>query len=315
MKSVLITAMFFVCSLGFAAEPVNKPAVSVSLALNWKPEPEFGGFYEAAFSGTYLKHGINIDIQEGGSGTPTVQMLANGKVDFAIVSADEIIISQDRNPKNKVVALFAVYQTAPYIIMSHAESDFKTVKDVFANETTLAVQAGLPYYQYLVKKFGKPKANVVPYVGGVASFLNDKKFSQQGFITTEPLAAEKGGAKVKNFLIADEGFNPYVVVVAAREEMVKKNPELVSKMIEATRAGWENYLKDPTRANKGMAKMNRALDFETFQKAAQIQKPLIEVKGQVLGSMTAERWETLVKQMKELKQIKSTPAAKDLFRP
>ena len=314
MKSLLIAALLF-SSFSFAAETADKPAVNVSLALNWKAEPEFGGFYEAAFSGTYLKHRINIDIQEGGSGTPTVQMLANGKVDFAIVSADEIVISQDRNPKNKVVALFAVYQTAPYILMTHAENNFQSAKDVFAAEGTLAVQAGLPYYQYLAKKYGKPKANVVPYLGGVSNFLNDKKFSQQGFITTEPLAAEKGGAKVKSFLIADEGFNPYVVVLAAREETLKKKPELVKSMIEATREGWQAYLQNPAKTNHSMAKLNRALDLETFSKAAMIQKPLIETKGQALGSMTAERWETLVKQMKDLKQIKSTPAAKDLFRP
>jgi NitT/TauT family transport system substrate-binding protein len=315
MKSLLVAALLFTGSLSYAADTVSKPAANASLALNWKAEPEFGGFYEAAFSGTYLKHGINIDIQEGGSGTPTVQMLANSKVDFAIVSADEIVISQDRNPKNKVVALFAVYQTAPYIIMTHAERDFKSAKDVFTNDGALAVQAGLPYYQYLVQKFGKPKATVVPYLGGVSNFLNDKKFSQQGFITTEPLAAEKGGAKVKSFLIADEGFNPYVVVLAAREETLKKKPELVKSMIDATREGWQAYLQTPARTNHSMAKLNRALDLETFSKAAMIQKPLIEVQGQVLGSMTTERWETLVKQMKDLKQIKSTPAAKDLFRP
>ncbi|QDK45499.1 hypothetical protein DOM22_10230 [Bdellovibrio sp. ZAP7] len=315
MKTLLLTSLFFWGAISFAAEKKETAAAEVTLALNWKPEPEFGGFYEAATQRIYMKHGISISIQEGGSGTPTVQMLANGKVDFAIVSADEIVISQDRNPKNKVVGLFAVYQTAPYIIMTHAENDFKSLKDVYGSEGTLAVQAGLPYHQYLVQKFGKPKATVVPYLGGVSNFLSDKKFSQQGFITTEPLAAEKGGAKVKSFLVSDEGFNPYVVVLAAREETIKKNPELVKKMVEATREGWVGYLKDPAKTNQVMAKMNKALDLETFNKAAQIQQPLIEVKGQVLGAMTTERWETLVKQMKELKQIKSTPAAKDLFRP
>jgi NitT/TauT family transport system substrate-binding protein len=315
MKTLLMTALIFWGACASATESKSTPATAVTLALNWKPEPEFGGFYEAAIHGNYLKHGISISIQEGGSGTPTVQMLANGKVDFAIVSADEIVISQDRNPKNKVVALFAVYQTAPYIIMTHAENDFKSLKDVYGSEGTLAVQAGLPYHQYLVQKFGKPKANVVPYLGGVSNFLSDKKFSQQGFITTEPLAAEKDGAKVKSFLVSDEGFNPYVVVLAAREETLKKNPELVKNMIEATREGWTSYLKDPVKTNQHMAKMNKALDLATFNKAADIQKPLIEAKGQSLGAMTTERWETLVKQMKDLKQIKSSPAAKDLFKP
>ncbi|WP_413556990.1 ABC transporter substrate-binding protein [Bdellovibrio sp. HCB209] len=315
MKSLLLSIILLCGTLSLAAEKTSTAATAVTLALNWKAEPEFGGFYAAAIDGDYLKNGISINIQEGGSGTPTVQMLANGKVDFAIVSADEIVLSQDRNSKNKVVALFAVYQTAPYVIMSHAENGFQNLKDVFAGEGTLAVQAGLPYYQFLAQKLGKPKANVVPYMGGVANFLNDKKFSQQGFIAIEPLVAEKSGAKVKSFLVADEGFNPYVVVLATRAETLKKNPELVKKMTEATRKGWESYLKDPTKANQHMAKLNRALDLATFNKGAEIQKPLIETKGALLGSMKTERWETLVKQMKDLKQIKSSPAAKDLFTP
>ncbi|WP_413581525.1 ABC transporter substrate-binding protein [Bdellovibrio sp. HCB288] len=315
MKSLLILTLTLGSSVVFAAEAKNTKPTPVTIALNWKAEPEFGGFYEASIGGIYAKHGIDAKVQEGGSGTPTVQMLANGKVDFAIVSADEVVISQDRNPKNKVIALFAVYQTAPYIIMTHAERGFKNLQDVYLSEGTLSVQAGLPYHQYLLQKFGKPKAQVVPYLGGVSNFLNDKKFSQQGFITIEPLAAQKGGAKVQSFLISDEGFNPYVVVLAAREETLKKNPELVKNVVEATRQGWQGYLKDPTKTNEHMAKLNKSLDLATFNEGAQIQKPLIEAKGQELGKMSIERWETLIKQLKELKQIKSSPNAQDLFRP
>ncbi|WP_415061641.1 ABC transporter substrate-binding protein, partial [Bdellovibrio sp.] len=247
------------------------------------------------------------------SGTPTVQMLGNNKVDFAIVSADEIVLWQDRNPKNKVLGLFAVYQTSPYIVMTHAERNFKSLKEVFLSEGLLSMQSGLPYFQFLVQKFGKPKVKVVPYLGGVGNFLNDKTFSQQGFITTEPLSAEKFGAKVKSFLIADEGFNPYLVVVATTEETLKNKPDLVKKMILATRQGWEAYLRNPQNTNQHMATLNKALDLETFNKAAEIQKPLIVTQDSSLGNMTTARWEKLLQQMRELKLIKSSMKAQDFF--
>jgi len=307
MKSWL-AALLFILPLTVSAENLTP----VTLALNWKAEPEFGGFYAAAVQGIYKKHGLDVKIIEGGSGTPTVQMLANSKVQFAIVSADEIILSQDRNPKNKVQGLFAVYQTAPYIVMTHAERGFKSLQDVFNSNGVLAMQSGLPYYQYLIKKFGKPKVKVVPYTGGVGNFLNDKNFSQQGFITTEPLSAEKAGAKVKSFLIADEGFNPYLVVLAATEDTLKKNPELAKKLVAASREGWAAYLRDPKPANQYMATLNKSLDLETFNKAAEVQKPLIENK-EALGTMSAARWDTLVQQLKDLKLIKNAPKAQDLF--
>lgn len=307
MKSWLLSFAFLLVSPAFAQTPT-----SVTLALNWKAEPEFGGFYAAALQGNYKKHGLDVKILEGGSGTPTVQMLANGKVEFAIVSADEIILSQDRNSKNKVKGLFAVYQTSPYIVMSHAEKNYKNLKDVFMSEGILSMQSGLPYYQYLVQKFGKPKVKVVPYAGGVSNFLNDKNFSQQGFITTEPLSAEKAGAKVKTFLIAEEGFNPYLVVIGATEETLSKKPELVKKFVAASREGWIAYLKDPKETNKHMATLNKAFDLQTFNKAADVQKPLIETK-ETLGSMNSARWSTLVQQLKDLKLIKSSPKAEDLY--
>lgn len=288
-------------------------AEQITLALNWKAEPEFGGFYAAALQGIYKKHGLDVKIQEGGSGTPTVQMLANNKVQFAIVSADEIILSQDRGSKNKVKALFAVYQTSPYIIMTHAEKNYKTLKDVFMSEGVISLQSGLPYYGFLVNKFGKPKAKIVPYLGGVGNFINDKNFSQQGFISTEPVSAEKGGAKTKNFIIAEEGFNPYLVVIAASEDTLKNSPEIAKKIVEASREGWEAYLKNPKATNQYMASLNKALDLETFNKGADLQKPLIQTKSGPLGVMSAERWETLVKQLKDLKLIKSDIKASDLF--
>ncbi|MFM6928443.1 MAG: ABC transporter substrate-binding protein [Bdellovibrio sp.] len=310
MRNLIILLSLFLATHGQAA--IVKPT-AVTLALNWKAEPEFGGFYTASLEKFFEKESLQVKITEGGSGTPTVQMLANGKVDFAIVSSDEIILSQDRNPKNKVVALFAVYQTAPYIVMTHAERNFKNLHEVFQSEGILSIQSGLPYYQYLVKKFGTPKVKVVPYLGGVTNFLHNKNFSQQGFLTTEPLSAEKSGAKVKNFLIADEGFNPYLVVLAAREETIQKNPELIKKMLTASRLGWETYLKDPKKTNEYMATLNKSLDLETFNKAADVQKPLVVGKDETLGSMTEARWAKLVEQMKDLKQIKSSPKASELF--
>lgn len=286
---------------------------TVRLALNWKAEPEFGGFYAASLMGIYKKHGLDVQILEGGSGTPTVQMLANNKVDFAIVSADEIVLSQDRSPKNKVKGLFAVYQTSPYIVMTHAERNFKSLQEVFNSEGILSMQAGLPYYQFLVRKYGKPKVKVVPYTGGVTAFLNDKKFSQQGFITTEPLSAEKGGAQTKNFLIADEGFNPYLVVLATTESTLKSKPEITKKLLQATREGWQAYLKDAMATNKHMAQLNKSFDLETFNKAAIIQKPLIEVPGTALGSMSEDRWRSLSVQLKDLGLIKKSPEPRDLF--
>jgi ABC-type nitrate/sulfonate/bicarbonate transport system substrate-binding protein len=87
----------------------NRP--KVTLQLNWKPEPQFGGFYAAEVDDIYARHGLDVTITAGGAGAPTVDMIGAGTVPFAIVSADEIV--RARAIGNLVVALFAVYQTNP----------------------------------------------------------------------------------------------------------------------------------------------------------------------------------------------------------
>ena len=115
---------------------------SVTLQLNWKPEPQFGGFYAAEVEGIYARHGLDVTITGGGAGAPTVDMIGAGTVPFAIVSADEIV--RARAMGNLVVALFAVYQTNPQGIMTRASRGFKILADIFSHPGTLAMERGLP---------------------------------------------------------------------------------------------------------------------------------------------------------------------------
>jgi NitT/TauT family transport system substrate-binding protein len=297
----------------FPAAAASAP-VNLQFALNWKAEPEFGGFYAAKLSGYFEKRGLNVDITEGGAGTPVVQMVANSKVPFGIAAADEVVIAQARGAD--VVALFAVYQTNPQGIMVHPERGFKSIAEVFNSPGILAIQNGAPHTLFLQSKFGKAKVKLVPYAGGIATFLTDVNFSQQCFVTSEPLLAQKKSVAVKSFLIADEGFKPYGTVVVARRQHVEKNQKQTRDVLDAIRAGWQEYLRAPEAANGRMVKLNPAMDAATMKEAAEVQKPFILAANAAerdLGHMTRDRWTTLVNQLYDLKLIKTKPPAERLF--
>jgi NitT/TauT family transport system substrate-binding protein len=286
----------------------------LQLALNWKAEPEFGGFYTAKFSRSFQKRNLDVEITEGGAGTPVVQMVANSKVRFGIAAADEIVISQARG--TDVVALFAVYQVNPQGIMVHPERGFKSIADVFNAPGTLAIQSGSPHALFLQSQFPGYKVTFVPYAGGVATFLVDPNYSQQCFVTSEPLIARRKGKPAQSFLIADAGFKPYGTVVIARRQDVEKNQKQTRDLIDAVREGWVEYLRAPDPANNAMVKLNAAMDAVSMKEAAEVQKPFILDSGspaQQLGKMTIERWRTLVNQLYDLKLIKTKPVAEKLF--
>src|SRR5688572_26453653 len=73
------------------AEPAK-----VRLTLDWKPEPEFGGFYAAELNGSFKKHGLDVEIRPFGPGAPTWQLVATGRTDFATTAADQVLIARSQ---------------------------------------------------------------------------------------------------------------------------------------------------------------------------------------------------------------------------
>ena len=281
-------------------------SVKTRLALNWKPDPQFGGFYAAP----YQKQGLDVEILPGGAGTPTVQMIGAGSAEFGIVSADELVVARARG--NDVVALFAVFQNCPQGIMAHASRHLTSVGDV-VKEGTLAIQRGLPYARILEKKYGFDHVKVVPSPGGdISAFLRDEKFAQQCFVMSEPLQARHAGAEVIVFPVADIGYNPYTTVLATSGEQLKSDPKRSAAMVAAVREGWRDYLDNPAATNSKMHDLNPSMDAAAFTEVAEAQKSFIETAQ--LGAMTAERWTTLIGQLKDLGDIPQAMPAQDCFR-
>ena len=298
------------------SQNLNSPPVKWTLQLNWVPEPQFGGFYEAERIGAYTRHDLHIEIVPGGAGTPTVQMIGANSAQFGVVSADEIVIARSRG--NDVVALFAVYQTNPQGIMTHAARNFADVGDVFKNPGTLAMQRGLPYADFLIKKYGTaPNLRIVPSPGGsISAFLADPNFSQQCFVTSEPILARQQGANPKTFLVADAGYNPYTTVLAVSGSMYRAAPDKCRRMALAVREGWASYLRDPGPMNERLHALNKTMDPRTILESAAAQKPLIEgeeTKQKGLGAMTKERWATLIQQLVDLKVIDKAPSPEECY--
>ena len=263
-------------------------ADKVKMTLNWVPEPEFGGIYAAKDNGAFAKHNLDVDIIPGGAGTPTWQLVANGKTDFAVASADEVFIARSQGAD--VTTIFATYQTCPQGIMVHASRGLRSIGDVFKSGT-VAMEPGLPYVNYLKNKYGFGDTKIVAYDGGPGNFLANKDFSQQCFITSEPIAAKKAGSDPQIFLIADSGYNPYTAVVITTSKLAKEKPELVRNMfLAAFRTAWRRYLDNPEIRQRGDGKIeSRYGSGYLRRRRGRAGKPLaLKLIGR--NSMDWERW-------------------------
>jgi hypothetical protein len=152
--------------------------------------------------------------------------------------------------------------------MVHAESGLTTVAQIQSG--TVAIEAGSPFQQYLWTTQGwEGKVAMVPTAGGIGAFAADPKLIQQGYVTSEPCVAEGQGLHV-NFIPSREfGWNPYASLAVVRG--TEKDQPWVKAFADASKAGWTDYIRDPTRADIEINRLNpdMPLDRSTSSSVAQ----------------------------------------------
>ncbi len=291
---------------GPTAADVNNRATkldAVELALNWFPEAEHGGFFAAEVQGLFAERGLRVKLVSGGPGVPVIQNVASGKVLFGVTNADLVLLG--RAQEADVVAVFAPIQQSPRCVMVHKKSGitkFEELKDM-----TLAINPNQTFLGFLKKRLSLTNVRILPYSGSVAPFLQDDGLGQQAYVFSEPFTAEKQGGDPHNLMVSDLGFNPYTSVLITRGEVIRQNPDLVKRMVEACALGWRKYLDAPASANELIHSRTPEMDLDVLEFGAKTLKPLCETglsAPERLGEMTAERWQTLTEQLIEAEALK-----------
>ncbi len=273
--------------------------INVKLALNWFPEAEHGGFYAAKLNGHFAEEGLNVEIIPGGPGSPVIQQVARGAVEFGVATADQVPLGRSQGAN--VVATFAAIDQSPRCFMVHEESGIKSLEEL--KDVTLAMNSGRAYSEYLIKHVPLTNVRIVPYDGSIAAFLRDKKFAQQGYEFSEPFLAKQQGANVRVLPIRKIGYNPYASLLITSDKFKDEHPELVAKMTRACRKGWQDYLKQPLETNKHLQSLNPELTPGALEFGVKAIAPLTTVSEESFGQMDEGRWKTLVEQLVEVELI------------
>ncbi|QFR33211.1 ABC transporter substrate-binding protein [Ancylobacter sp. TS-1] len=223
-------------------------ADKVTFGTNWVAQAEHGGFYQAVADGTYAKYGLNVTILPGGPQANNRLLLPVGKIDFYMgANMLQAFSSVVEGIPTEIVA--AMFQKDPQVLIAHP--DVETFEQLKTRTLFISKEGLASYYQWLVAAYGFSEKQVKPYTFNAAPFLVDKNSAMQGYITSEPYAVEQqGGFVPKLFLLADYGFDTYATTIETRTELVKQNPDLVQRFVDASIIGWYNYLYgDNTKAN------------------------------------------------------------------
>ncbi len=284
----------------------GKTLTKVSAQLNWHPEVEHGGLYQAVADKTFEEAGFEVEIIPGGVGTPIASELVLGRSQFAITNADDVVLFREQGAD--IVAVLATMQNHPRCIISRADSGVKTFEDLAGK--TFQCGGGRPYLTFLKNRGLLDNVQQVPYHNSIATLVSDPNVVIQGYSFAEPLLARQQGVEVNLLMVSDLGWNPYSSVLVTTGDLIRKNPELVRQYVAATRTGWQHYVTDPTLGNQMILAANsQGMTAEALEFGSQELRPLAMPDGAALesiGIMTSERWDTLVRQMVEMKLVEAS---------
>lgn len=305
IKILIATAM---CVIGGCKQSASEPAdgsSSVRVQLNWYPESEHGGLYQAKATALYKAAGLNVEIQPGGRATPIGPELEIGRSQFAFANADDVLLFRQQGLD--IVAVMAAMQNHPRCILARTDSGVSSFEDLAGK--TFQRQAGRAFVEFIRSKGFLENVKEVPYHGSIASMVADADIVIQGYSCSEPLLAEQQGIDVNLLMVSDLGFNPYSSVLVTTGKMIREQPDLVAKFVDVTRQGWRDYLTDPAAGNEVILTANEeGMTAEALKFGAEQMRDLAmpdESSIDSVGMMSDQRWKTLFDQMVELDLIDS----------
>jgi NitT/TauT family transport system substrate-binding protein len=266
----------------------------VTFGLDWKAEAEYGGYYQAAATGIYARHGLSVTIQEGGPQINHMQLLMAGRLDFNLGGERAIEFAQRNLP---FMAVAAIFQKDPAVLIAHPGQGNDSFPALKGKPIELGADTRNGWWRFLAAKFGYSDSQIRPYTFSLAPFLADKRMVQQGYLGSEPfLIREKAGFDPVVLLVADGGYAAYANIITTSVKLVTEHPDLVQRFVDASIEGWYSYLyQDPTPANKLIRAANPDMpeDLLAYGRKVMIEHGTVD-SGDALklgiGAMTDARW-------------------------
>ena len=271
------------------------------------PEAEHGGYFQALEEGFFKDEGLEIEIRPGGSGVRVETETALQRSFFGITNADKLLGVRENGLK--LTALLAPFENSPRVLVFHKSKPISSFEELHKAKL-LILNNTKPFYHFLLNRYPSIKnTDTIPY--NKAVFIENKEAVMQGYINAEPLTFEKKGIPVGTLKLSDIGFNPYASLLICSEELLQEQPKLVAKMQRASIKGWKSYLKDPSKGNAAITKINPSIADHVHESALLLQD--LMKSSSSFGEMKQSRFDELAEQLKTVGVLKKEPVQNNLF--
>jgi putative hydroxymethylpyrimidine transport system substrate-binding protein len=285
----------------------------VSLALDFYPNPDHVGIYEAQKLGYFSDAGLDVSITAPTDPAAPIKQVAAGQTDLAISYEPEVMLAREQGLDVKAVA--AIVDRPLTSLIWLRKSGIKGVGDLRGK--TIAT-AGIPYQDAFLNtilarvKLSPDDVNPINVKLGLLPALISGKAQAMlgGFSNVEGVDLKLRGKDPTVTPVDQLGVPTYdELVLVAKGSRIDEDPEPLRLFIAALARGTAAAVSDPDGATKALLEQNPDLDPKLTAAEVKATLPVLSQQNedQPFGAMDEAQWREFIGWMRDHGQISSLP--------
>ena len=212
--------------------------------------PAFGPWMLAKQRGYYAKEDLDVTFEAAKGGVDAAKQVGVGNAQIGGAIGDTPIIVRANGVPVKAVALLGGGGLVQLVVRE--DSAIKGPADLKGKTITVMAYQDTTYYALLgmLAKVGLSKNDVNAQAVGPTNVWKLFLAGQSEALASVPDWEGdliENGAKIR-IIPADQYFQSMAQVVIASDDMIKKQPQLIARLVRATLKGWQDIVKDPDGA-------------------------------------------------------------------
>ena len=246
LRTILLLAVLLLAPIPVNADPT--PLKKATFIPHWVPQAQFAGFYYALEKSIYRKHGIDLTILPGGPYRAPLDLLKEGKADFASLWLSSAI--QARGQGLKLVNIGQVLPRSALMLVAKKSSGILSPWDMNGKKVGLWG----PMFQFQPRAFFKKyflNVKIVPQSYSVNLFLRDGVDVASAMWYNEYhtiLASGINPEELTTFFFHEHGLNCPEDGIYVLEELYNRDPQLCRSFVKASVEGWMAAFRNPEQA-------------------------------------------------------------------